>query len=328
MVDVNTDLARYSDLTFNTAFALLLVGLVVSAFGYARYRVQKVAPKREMAMAGGGSSTTVSSSTSSTEVTEAEAGETSEGPWARLAYLFAALGTVFMAASIVLRGFATSRMPLGNMYEYVVFTLTFAMAISLWFLRKPGYRQLWPWVLLPVLIMMTVAAKSLYTDAAPVMPALQSYWVPIHVTTITLGSGILLLSGLFSIAFLLRSYQEKGKETGVLGAIARPLPSKESIDRMAYYATMIGFPIFGLGIIFGAIWAESAWGRPWGWDPKETVAFVNWIVYAAYLHARATTGWGAKRAAWINCAGLVVNIFNLFFINMVVSGLHSYAGLG
>ena len=326
MSDVNTDLARYSDLAFNTAFALLLVGLVVAAVGYARYRVRRIAPERELATVGAG--TSVESSTSATEHTDAEATSESEGPWSRLAYLFAGLGTVFMAASIVLRGFATHRMPLGNMYEYVMFTLTFVMAASLWFLRKPGYRQLWPWVLLPVLVMMTIAVRVLYTDAAPVMPALQTYWVPIHVTTITLGSGILLLSGLFSIAFILRSYQPKGEESGFFGSIARPLPSKESIDRMAYYTTLLGFPIFGIGVIFGAIWAESAWGRFWGWDPKETVAFINWIVYAAYLHARATTGWGAKRAAWINILGLAVNIFNLFFINMVVSGLHSYAGLG
>ena len=326
MGDVNTDLARYSDLAFNTAFALLLVGLVIATIGYARHRVRRVAPKRELATVGGG--TSVESSTSATEHSDAEAGAESEGPWARLAYLFAALGTVFMVATIVLRGFATHRMPLGNMYEYVMFTLTWVMAASLWFLRKPGYRQLWTWILLPVLVMMTVAVRVLYTDAAPVMPALQTYWVPIHVTTITLGSGILLLSGLFSIAFILRSYQPKGEESGFFGAIARPLPSKESIDRMAYYTTLLGFPIFGIGVMFGAIWAESAWGRFWGWDPKETVAFINWIVYAAYLHARATTGWGAKRAAWINILGLAVNIFNLFFINMVVSGLHSYAGLG
>lgn len=158
MSDVNTDLARYSDLAFNTAFALLLVGLVIAAVGYARHRVRRLAPERELATVGAG--TSVESSTSATEHTDAEATSESEGPWSRLAYLFAGLGTVFMAASIVLRGFATHRMPLGNMYEYVMFTLTFVMVASLWFLRKPGYRQLWPWVLLPVLVMMTVAARD------------------------------------------------------------------------------------------------------------------------------------------------------------------------
>ncbi|SKX55018.1 cytochrome c-type biogenesis protein [Mycobacteroides abscessus subsp. abscessus] len=90
---------------------------------------------------------------------------------------------------------------------------------------------------------------------------------------------------------------------------------------------VFGFPLFGLGIVFGAIWAESAWGRFWGWDPKETVSFIAWIIYAAYLHARATAGWRNSTAAWINVAGFVALLFNLFIINLVVSGLHSYAGL-
>ena len=85
--------------------------------------------------------------------------------------------------------------------------------------------------------------------------------------------------------------------------------------------------LFGLGVICGAIWAESAWGRFWGWDPKETVSFIAWIIYAAYLHARATAGWRNTNAAWINIAGFVAMLFNLFIINLVVSGLHSYAGL-
>ena len=90
---------------------------------------------------------------------------------------------------------------------------------------------------------------------------------------------------------------------------------------------VFAFPLFGLGVICGAIWAESAWGRFWGWDPKETVSFIAWIIYAAYLHARATAGWRNTNAAWINIAGFVAMLFNLFIINLVVSGLHSYAGL-
>ena len=105
------------------------------------------------------------------------------------------------------------------------------------------------------------------------------------------------------------------------------LPSAAALDRLAYRTTIVAFPLYTFGVIAGAIWAEAAWGRFWGWDPKETVAFVAWVVYAAYLHARATAGWRSGRAAWINVAGLAVVLFNLFFINMVVAGLHSYAGI-
>ena len=86
--------------------------------------------------------------------------------------------------------------------------------------------------------------------------------------------------------------------------------------------------LFGFGVIFGAIWAEETWGRFWGWDPKETVSFIAWVAYAAYLHARSTAGWRDRKAAWINVVGFVAMVFNLFFINLVIAGLHSYAGVG
>lgn len=351
--DVNESLARYSDMAFTSAFALMGIALLVSLVGYAKMRVTKVAARdaaRERAankhLVGVGiagsrvdSSSDDSGSThdtvgvtqdhsvSLTDDARAEATTDPEGNWFRLTQLFALLGVVFLLASVVLRGLATHRMPLGNMYEFVLMTVLFLMTAAVWFLRKPGYRQLWPFVLVPVLIMLAIAIGKLYTIAAPVMPALQSYWLPVHVTVITLGSGILMMAGVFSVAYLLRVWQPKGSEHGIAGVIVKPLPTAASIDRLAYYATIIGFPIFGVGIILGAVWAESAWGRFWGWDPKETVSFITWIVYAGYLHARATTGWGPKRAAWISLAGFAVMMFNLFFINMVVSGLHSYAGL-
>ena len=107
------------------------------------------------------------------------------------------------------------------------------------------------------------------------------------------------------------------------------MPCREWFDRQdeSYRTTVLAFPLFTAGIICGAIWAEAAWGRFWGWDPKETVAFVSWVVYAAYLHARATAGWRGRGAAWINVVGFALNVFNLFFINLVTTGLHSYAGL-
>ncbi|MGI9209751.1 MAG: c-type cytochrome biogenesis protein CcsB, partial [Rhodococcus sp. (in: high G+C Gram-positive bacteria)] len=231
-------------------------------------------------------------------------------------------------ASIVLRGFATERFPLGNMYEFVAMACTAAIVFGLVMLRKPSYRIMWVYVLVPVLILMFLAATVLYADAAPVVPALRSFWLPIHVTIISVGSGIFLVSGVASLLFLLRIRYPKGEaSSGFFAAMAQRLPDAQILDRLAYRTTIIGFPLFGAGIILGAIWAEAAWGRFWGWDPKETVSFITWVIYAAYLHARATSGWRNTRAAWINVAGFVAMLFNLFIINMVVSGLHSYAGL-
>lgn len=187
---------------------------------------------------------------------------------------------------------------------------------------------MWVFLLAPVLILMFVAATLLYADAAPVVPALQSYWLPIHVTIVSIGSGVFLVSGVASLAFLLRIRQPAGAERrGPVGSMARRLPDAQTLDRLAYRTVIVGFPLFGIGVILGAIWAEAAWGRFWGWDPKETMSFIAWVIYAAYLHARATAGWRETKAAWINIAGFVSMLFNLFIINMVVSGLHSYAGL-
>jgi cytochrome c-type biogenesis protein CcsB len=229
------------------------------------------------------------------------------------------LGAVAQLGSIVLRGLAAGRWPLGNMYEYTsMFCLAAVVAWLVVLRRNPGLRPVGLFVLLPVVVLLFLAGTVLYAQAAPVVPALRSYWLVVHVTTITASSGLLIVPGVASALFLLRT----------AGVWADRLPGAAVLDRLAYRTTIVAFPLYTFGVIAGAIWAEAAWGRFWGWDPKETVAFVAWVVYAAYLHARATAGWRTGRAAWINVAGLAVVLFNLFFINMVVAGLHSYAGLG
>ena len=231
------------------------------------------------------------------------------------------LAALLQLGSIVCRGLATDRWPLGNMYEFTSAVCLAAVVTWLVVLRRlPALRAVALFVLLPVVVLLFLAGTVLYARAAPVVPALRSYWLVVHVTTITISSGLLLVPGVASLLFLLR-------RSGRGGDLAERLPSAAALDRLAYRTTIVAFPLYTFGVIAGAIWAEAAWGRFWGWDPKETVAFVAWVVYAAYLHARATAGWRGGRAAWINVAGLAVVLFNLFFINMVVAGLHSYAGV-
>ncbi|MEE2034798.1 c-type cytochrome biogenesis protein CcsB [Rhodococcus chondri] len=326
---LNETLAQYSDWAFESAFAVLVLALILLVAEYATHRVDLVS-ERELVASGArrsDPSIDVPADAAPGRVEQRQGRTTSE----RLGNMGRALVVVVAAlqiASIVMRGFATERFPLGNMYEFVAMACAAAIVFGLVMLRKPTYRIMWVYVLVPVLILMFLAATVLYADAAPVVPALRSFWLPIHVTIISVGSGIFLVSGVASMLFLLRIRFPKGKAaTGVLAGIAQRLPDAQTLDRLAYRTTIIGFPLFGAGIILGAIWAEAAWGRFWGWDPKETVSFITWVVYAAYLHARATSGWRNTRAAWINIAGFVAMLFNLFIINMVVSGLHSYAGL-
>ena len=237
------------------------------------------------------------------------------------------LGLLFHAACVILRGLSAHRFPWGNLYEYVALVSLVAMIVATVVLTKRKNRIMWPWVLTPVVALLFYGGMKLYAASAPVVPALQSYWFPIHVSTVSIGAGFGLISGMCSLAYIVRMFQPVGEEHGIVGKIAGPLPSAKRLDRLAYRTAVVAFPIFGLGVIFGAIWAESAWGRFWNWDPKETMSFVTWILYAAYLHARATTGWKDQRAAWINVVAFGIMVFKLFFINLVVSGLHSYAGL-
>jgi cytochrome c-type biogenesis protein CcsB len=246
---------------------------------------------------------------------------------AGLALTYVGIGLLLVC--IVLRGMATSRVPWGNMYEFINLTCFCGLVAAAVVLRRPQYRALWVFVLVPVLILLTVSGRWLYTNAAPVMPALQSYWLPIHVSVVSLGSGVFLVAGVASILFLFKMSKWGSPDgDGALARVVQRLPDAQTLDRIAYRTTIFAFPVFGFGVIFGAIWAEEAWGRYWGWDPKETVSFIAWVIYAAYLHARSTAGWRDRKAAWINVAGFVAMVFNLFFINLVTVGLHSYAGVG
>ncbi|MGE2813826.1 c-type cytochrome biogenesis protein CcsB [Mycobacterium heidelbergense] len=320
---VNVGLARYSDWAFTSAVVALVVALLLLAVELA-YVGGRRADHRAQVLAG------------SVAVDSASPGIVDDVPQrpldervgrAGLAVLY--LGIGLLLACIVLRGLATVRVPWGNMYEFINLTCFCGLVAGAVVLRRPQYRPLWVFLLLPVLILLTVSGRWLYTNAAPVMPALQSYWLPIHVSVVSLGSGVFLVAGIASILFLLRTSRLGEPEAeGTLARMLRRCPDAQTLDRIAYRTTIFAFPVFGFGVIFGAIWAEQAWGRYWGWDPKETVSFVAWVVYAAYLHARSTAGWRDRKAAWINVVGFVAMVFNLFFVNLVTVGLHSYAGVG
>jgi cytochrome c-type biogenesis protein CcsB len=244
----------------------------------------------------------------------------------RMAVALTVLGAAVHLLSIVLRGLAVHRWPLGNMYEFMSFVCLVAVIAWLIMLQRFQIRRLGAFVLIPVFILMFLGGTVLYTQAEPVQPALQSYWLVIHVTVVSTACGVLLVPGVASVLYLIKGAHERN--SAMFMRLGPKLPTQATLDRLAYRTTIFGFPLFTFGVICGAIWAESAWGRFWGWDPKETTAFIAWVVYAAYLHSRATAGWRGNRAAIINVLGFAVMIFNLFFINLVTTGLHSYAGVG
>lgn len=323
-MDVDETLSRYSDLCYGTALTVYVLAMVMFLAALASKR--QVVEKADQLVAAGGSAPVVSDDVRTPGKLESTGKEPLGDRLAKMAYGVVLLATALQIGSIVLRGFATGRAPWGNMYEFVSISCAAGMLAALVVLRKREYRPLLGFVLLPVVVLLFIAGTYLYTNAAPVVPALKSYWLAIHVSIVAVGSGVFLVSGVASILYLLKLKYPNPSDK-FWGRVLQRVPSAQTLDRLAYKTVVFAFPLFGLGVICGAIWAEAAWGRFWGWDPKETVSFIAWVIYAAYLHARATAGWRNTAAAWINIAGFVAMLFNLFIINLVVSGLHSYAGL-
>jgi cytochrome c-type biogenesis protein CcsB len=325
---VNPTLATYSDWTYATAIVIyvlsMLFYLAEQAFGRFARRSERVEASEVATGAGSaGGGTTVLERPATPRVTPAD--RPLPERLGRMGVALTVLGVLLHAAAVLTRGLAVHRVPWGNMYEYGSAVCLAAMVTWLVLMRRFPIRRLTGFVLLPIVVLLFLGGTVLYANAAPLQPALQSYWLVIHVSAAAASSGILLLPGVASLLYLVRTAHERNPQR--FTRLAARLPEADLLDRLAYRTTIFAFPLFTFGIVCGAIWAESAWGRFWNWDPKETTALVAWVVYAAYLHARATAGWRGNRAAAINVLGFAVMVFNLFFINLVVAGLHSYAGV-
>ncbi len=317
---VDPVLASYGDLTYGTALVLYLLALVLHAVGYAAGRVPVAATAQR---AGGAGDRPVATLIPPRGSLDGPPPRTASERLGRSAVALTGLAALVHASSLALRGAATGRVPWANMHEFtsaICIVTVIAWLVVLY--RQPNaaaLQRLGGFVLLPVVVLMFLGGTVLYAQAAPLIPALDSYWITIHVSAAAAASGILLISGVASVLYLVR--ERAGSQ------IVARLPGSTTLDRLAYRTAVVALPIWTFAIITGAIWAEAAWGRYWGWDPKETCALVAWVVYAGYLHARATAGWRGSPAAWINVVGFGVMLFNLFFINIVIAGLHSYAGI-
>ena len=318
-------LASLSDNLFSVTVALYSLAVVAFCAQLAFGRRSARTP--ELVAAGGGAAPVRPAG-------DAPADDGRGRRWGLAAMGLTVLGALTHAGVLLFRGLATDRLPWGNMYEFATATVLVAVVAYVAFaVRAPGLRHLGLFVLAPVVLALVLIGLFLYADAGPLVAALRSYWLAIHVTTAIIGFGIFFVSGIASVMYLVRSRYEArladgeadGEASGP-GIVAK-LPAAAALDRVAHRTAVFGFPIWTFAVIAGAIWAEAAWGRFWGWDPKETWAFIAWVVYAAYLHARTTAGWRGRPAAWVNVVGLVVMIFNLLFVNMVSTGLHSYAGV-
>jgi cytochrome c-type biogenesis protein CcsB len=241
------------------------------------------------------------------------------------------LGVAIHLAGVVTRGIAAHRAPWGDMYEFVtaLSCVTVVFFVALMFRYRVW--RLGLFVTGAVVVVLGLAETIIYTPVGPLVPALNSYWLGIHVAAMTIATGVFFVSAVLGGVYIFAERWARQVAAGRARAdhgIMRRLPGPEALDRLAYRTVVFGFPVWTFGIIAGAIWADQAWGRYWGWDPVETWAFITWVVYACFLHARATAGWRGKRAAYIQIVGFGCLIFNVLVVQTYVTGLHSYAGLG
>ena len=237
------------------------------------------------------------------------------------------LATILLLVGVVLRGVWAGRVPWGNMYEFSITAALGVLAVFLVMSIKRDLRWLGLFVVIPTLLWLGLAVTVLYTEAAQLVPALKSYWLVIHVSAAIVCFGAFTFAAATASLALARGRAESRQGTTDVTGWAARLPTRDRLERLTNVVVAFSFPLWTFAVVAGAIWAENAWGRYWGWDPKETWAFITWVVFAAYLHARSTAGWRGNRASWIAIAGWISFLINYFGVNFFASSLRSYAGI-
>ena len=317
----NESLAGYANLSLYSAMAVFTIAMVchavyLAALLPARDRLRAGAADRDRELVGAGAPVPVEAPASpelSSRAAKA-AGIASTTTW---------LGGFLLLMSVVLRGVAVHRWPLGNMFEFAVMGSMFTvLAYSIWSTRR-DLRWLGLFITGPVLLVLGMAVAVWYTEASELMPSLRSYWLVIHVTVATLATAVFTIGAALSVVYLLKDAFERSGRASVLDRF----PETPAIERTAYSLHIVAFPLWTFTLIAGAIWARQAWASYWNWDPKEVWTFVIWVVYAAYLHSRATSGISRQTATYIALAGYACIIVNFAVVNVFFVGQHSYSGL-
>ena len=341
----------------NTAIYSAMVVLTLAMLAYAVYlarlvpsrdaateeaRAHEATPDRELVAAGSGEAAatpapapaavargTASGGTASGVTGPGASGQPVEPAGARRAagvgWTLTLLGTLFTVAGVALRAAEVHRWPLGNMYEFAIVGAMFVLlAYCGWAMRR-DLRWLGIFVVTPVLLNLGLAITVWYTDASELMPSLRSVWLAIHVAVATLSVAIFTIAFSLGILYLVQDRLESTDPRP--RSFMDRLPDARALERLTYAVHIVAFPLWTFTVIAGAIWARQAWGSYWNWDPKEVWSFVIWVVYAAYLHARATTGWKRQNAVWISLVGFGCIILNFAVVNVFFVGQHSYSGL-
>ncbi len=322
------DLEVISPVLLWTAIAIYAGAFIAFAFDLAR-RSQltadaKVAAEKELVGAGvgGSSAPVVSAAPAATPAPRFVMG--------RIGTSLTVLGFIFHLGATLTRGFAAGRVPWANLYEFAMIGTLLIVAVYLVVLVKVDLRFLGTFITGLVVVLLGLAATNFYVDVSPLMDPLKSVWLVIHVFVASLGTAFFALAFALSVIQLMQSRRERlvreGTEKTGPGFL-RTFPGSERLESMAYRFTIIGFILWTFTLIAGSIWAYYAWSRFWGFDVKETWTFVIWVLYAGYIHARATRGWRGNPSAWLAIVGFSAVLFNFTIVNVFFKGLHAYSGL-
>lgn len=310
-------LDSYSLVAIYSAMAVYTIAFIMFTLDLARRTsaTPTVAAVAQSASVGGG--------TAVLEKTDAPAKP--KGPrYLRAAFALTILAWVLQVVGVVLRGIAASRVPWANMFEFSITAVAIIVGVFIVVQLWQDLRFLGAFITGFALLALGAATVNFYVDVVPLPPALQSAWLVIHVFVATLGTGFFALGAGLSITQLLQARREATKSgLKFLGT----LPDSNRLETLAYRVNVVGFVFWTFTLIAGAVWAERAWGRYWGWDTKEVWTFIIWVIFAGYIHARATKGWRGKPSAWLAIIGFIAVIFNFTIVNLFFKGLHAYSGL-
>ena len=328
--DMTTNLATYSVVLTYSAMAVYVIAFISFALDVAK-RSGNVSAAAAGSAAPAAEAKTVATVQGGTVVLE----RVDAGPadpvrrgtkFERVGMAMTILALVLHVGSVVLRGIAADRVPWGNMFE---FSLTGTALITLIFLLV----QLWQnlkflgvFITGLTIILLGIATVNYWVPVVPLQPALQSYWLVIHVFVAIAGTGFFALGAGLAVSQLVQTYRQ-GRPASTKLRFMETLPDADRLEVLTYRVILVGFVLWTFTLIAGAIWAERAWGRYWGWDTKEVWTFIIWVVYAGYIHARATRGWRGARSSWLALIGFGAVMFNFSVVNVFFKGLHSYSGL-
>ena len=340
---VNAELGQISELFMLLASIAYVVALVFfvldlvkssSTIGSLETRLasEQATPARALAGVGAGSTGSTTAAAPAHPTTADDSMDYGAGPrrgTARIAVSLTVLAAVIHGAAVITRGVAAHRVPWGNMYEFCTTGAFLVAAIFLITLTRKDLRFVGSFVVGLVVIMLCAATVGFPTPVARLIPALQSYWLIVHVSIAVASSALFTITFAMSVLQLLQTSREAKLLAGKpdTAKFLRLVPSALSLENLSYRLNAVAFVGWTFTLMAGAIWAEQAWGRYWGWDTKEVWTFVIWTVYAGYLHARATRGWTGTRAAWLSIVGYLCIVFNFTIVNIYFSGLHSYSGV-